>query len=60
VSTLELSQKIGQTVKLSTNDLMVEVVINDAKVSYGNIRYYVSPVAGNGSVWVDASRVRGN
>ena len=53
-----LRQCVGLTGVLSAlPHLKFEVLIVDAKVSYGNARFLVTPVSGSGEVWVDSSRV---
>jgi len=52
-----LRQYIGLTGLLSSDKLQFSVLILDAKFSYGNARYLVTPVSGSGEVWVDSSRV---
>lgn len=59
VSIKELAQAIGAVGKLDAHsDFSPEVEILDLKVSYGQLRYLVRPVAGTGQVWVDSSRVK--
>ena len=57
MSTLELSKAIGQPARINQGGLTVRVRISDVKQAYGNIRYLVTPLAGEGSVWVDSNRV---
>ena len=58
MSIKELASKIGAIGTLdSRSDFSPEVAVIDAKISYGQLRYLVSPVAGSGKVWVDSSRV---
>jgi len=52
-----LRQYVGLTGLLSSDKLQFNVLILDAKVSYGNSRFLVIPVSGSGEVWVDSSRV---
>ena len=54
-----LRQCVGLTGLLSSDKLQFNVLILDAKVSYGNARFLVTPVSGSGEVWVDSSRVSG-
>ena len=54
-----LRQYVGLTGLLSSDKLQFNVLILDAKVSYGNARFLVTPVAGSREVWVDSSRVSG-
>jgi hypothetical protein len=58
MTTAELAKVIDNKALLRTNELLVEVIIKDAKLSYGNTRYQVTPSSGEGLVWVDSSRVR--
>ena len=58
MNTSELMKLINREALLRTNELLVKVIIKDAKLSYGNIRYQVTPSSGEGLVWVDSSRVR--
>ncbi len=57
MSIAQLAQAIGKTALLRTEGFLVHITINDVKQPYGNIRYYVTPVRGSGSAWVDESRV---
>ena len=57
VSTLELSKAIGQPATINQGGLTVRVRISDVKQAYGCTRYLVTPLAGEGSVWVDSNRV---
>ena len=59
MNTRELMKVIGQQGVLSgrRNEFVVVVRITDAKMSYGRVLYQVTPISGQGSVWVDATRV---
>lgn len=59
MSIAQLAKAINKTAMLRTEGFLVSVLIQDVKQSYGNVRYYVSPVNGNGSAWVDESRISG-
>jgi hypothetical protein len=48
---------IGRQASISSDGLTIQVLITDVKQSYGVVRYAVTPVAGSGSVWVNADRV---
>lgn len=37
--------------------LSIKVTILDCKNAYGNTRYLVRPVAGNGERWADSSKI---
>jgi hypothetical protein len=50
--------QIGNTGSILADGLTVQVRITDVKQAYGVVRYAVTPVAGSGSVWVNADRVR--
>lgn len=50
----ELYEKyVGKTATISLNGLTVRVMIKDVKLSYGKERYDVTPIAGEGSAWVE-------
>lgn len=53
----EIAAAIGGHALLHTDKLSVAVLITDAKLAYGSVRYEVTPRIGSGSVWVDAGRV---
>lgn len=44
---------VGKEARILLGDLEVNVVIEDVKTSYGRERYLVSPIAGEGKVWVE-------
>ena len=54
----ELVKLIGKQGKLDAYPLTYEVEIIDVKSVYGNDRLQVTPVAGSGTVWVNADRVK--
>jgi hypothetical protein len=53
----ELYTYIGRRGLVELGGVKVRVEITDAKVSYGNARFLITPIAGNGVVWVDSARV---
>lgn len=58
MNTCELAKFIGREADLRSQDtLRFRVRITDAKISYGNTRFLVSPVSGQGQVWVDSARL---
>lgn len=57
MSTLTLSQFIGELGTINQGGLYVDVKVLDAKQAYGCTRFLVSPVAGCGEVWVSSVRV---
>lgn len=59
MSIKELARAIGSVGKLdSDSEFSPDVEVLDLKVSYGQLRYLVRPIAGTGQVWVDNSRVK--
>lgn len=48
---LETINKEGHIV--TDNGLSINVTIKDVKTAYGNIRYLVTPVSGEGEAWVE-------
>jgi hypothetical protein len=57
MSVAEMARVIGKIADLRIESFQVQINILDVKVSYGNTRYLVKPVAGSGEAWVDESRV---
>lgn len=51
-----LATLIGTTVAVREKGFAWFATVADAKESYGSLRLQVTPVAGIGTVWVDASR----
>lgn len=49
---------VGQLCWLECNGLQVTVRVADVKQAYGATRFRVVPVCGNGSIWVQESRLR--
>lgn len=49
----EQLKNIGKKTSISVNGLRVFVRILDFKSSYGHERWLVSPVSGEGQVWVE-------
>jgi len=58
MSVKELSKAIDTTALLSEGGLSFPVLIKDAKISYGQARFLVSPIGGKGEVWVNQERVK--
>lgn len=48
---------VGQTLAAQFEDLIVCVVVQDIKHSYGHVRLLVTPVTGSGSQWIDRRRI---
>ncbi len=56
--TSQLSQYIGKEYPARLiPELLVKVTIKDAKLSYGRIRYLVTPVSGEGEVWIEGFKM---
>ena len=59
MSVKELAQIIGKETSIYIGGLTVYVRVTDVKMSYGRVRYQVSPLLGAGSIWVESiSEVR--
>jgi len=56
MTTRDLVKFIGITVGVKEKGFAWFATVNDAKESYGTLRFQVTPVAGIGTVWVDATR----
>ena len=54
----ELAKAIGKHGMYRINGLAFEVVIMAAKQAYGQVRYAIQPVRGEGLVYVNADSVR--
>ena len=48
---------IGTTILMRTEELKIAVIVTDVKSVYGKTRLQVRPVAGEGSQWIELSRV---
>lgn len=48
---------VGHTALIRYHDLVIGVKIHDVKHVYGTTRLYVSPLSGNGFIWINADRV---
>lgn len=53
----EVKDNIGRTARLTINNFNWAVTIIDVTIAFGNVRYLVSPVAGDGRNWVNADKV---
>jgi hypothetical protein len=58
MSIKELSKAIDKTALLSEGGLSFPVLIKDAKISYGQPRFLITPVGGGGEVWVNDNRIK--
>jgi hypothetical protein len=50
---MEPKQRIGKTGTLEIRGLVIDVRILDHRFAYGNHRYLVKPVAGQGQCWTE-------
>lgn len=50
----ELLAVINKEGFITTGGLRVDVKVTDVKQSYGRTRYLVTPIAGEGEVWVES------
>jgi hypothetical protein len=46
-----------QKVRYEINGLRIMVKVLDAKMSYGNVRYLITPVEGSNEIWVNQQSV---
>ena len=54
---VEATALIGSTVSIPMESVRVNVRVMDAKVAYGRFRFLISPVDGDGEMWVLADRL---
>lgn len=54
----QLHPHLGKLVYLTVDSIRFCCIVADAKKAYGHERYQLEPVAGEGSMWVNAARVR--
>lgn len=55
MTTAQAAKLIGQeAIWNAGNGLSFQVLIEDVKIAYGNTRYQVKPVSGQGSTWVQS------
>jgi hypothetical protein len=55
----EASEVIGRTFEVRAGEFGVLATVQDVKVSFGKIRFQVSPLAGSGSAWIEVDRIIG-
>lgn len=53
----ELQTYVGQTGRFTVNGLTIQIKVQDARVRFGHVDLLLTPVAGNGSRWVESTRV---
>jgi hypothetical protein len=58
VTAVTLAAYVGQTARLITEGMDVDVRILNAKQAYGHLRVLVAPIRGEGAAWVGVERVR--
>lgn len=46
-----------QKVRYEINGLRILVKVLDAKMSYGNVRYLITPIEGSNEIWVNQQSV---
>ena len=54
----QLNDYVGHDAHVLENVLSFIVTIKAVKNAYGNVRYLVTPKAGYGQTWINATRVR--
>ena len=53
----QMHSAIGKHAQLRVDGFTFAVIITDAKLTYGQLRFAVTPENGTGTQWVDAGRV---
>lgn len=53
----DIRKKIGKNATMEIDKFKISVSVMDAKNSYGQDRYLVTPDGGTGSAWVSAQRL---
>ena len=53
----QLIVAVGQTVNVQVEKWVIPMTVKDAKTAYGVPRVLVEPVSGEGSAWIDLSRI---
>lgn len=49
----EIQEYVGKEAFVSFGIIRVKVIIKDVKNTYGRNRYLVSPIAGDGEIWIE-------
>ena len=52
-----LATNIGKRGWVNLGDIRIRITIRDVGYAYGHVRYFIEPIAGSGSGWVDAKKV---
>jgi hypothetical protein len=55
MSVAQLSQYIGQNYIYKVESISFNCTVKDVKISYGQVRFLIAPVDGNGFIWVNAN-----
>lgn len=53
----DLQAYVGQTGRLALDGLTVQIKVTDARVRFGHVDLLLTPVAGDGTRWVQSDRV---
>jgi hypothetical protein len=56
----DIAKKLGKQAYVAFDSYSIQVLVNDARNSFGRIDYLVSPVSGKGEFWVSSERVSFN
>lgn len=58
MSVTQMAKMIGQKGHIfGTGDMRISVRIIDVKVSYGQVRYQITPLAGEGTTWINVDSI---
>ena len=55
---IEMQPAIGSKVRVQFEKITVDMYVQDIKHVYGNTRYLVSPLHGDGQQWIESSRIK--
>ena len=53
-----IEQYVGKRAYIHAGGMLVEVIVLDVKQSWGRMRYQVSPISGQGEIWVENLSLR--
>ena len=58
MSVSQMAKMIGQNGHIfGAGDMRISVRIVDVKVSYGQVRYQITPLAGDGTAWINVDSI---
>jgi hypothetical protein len=57
MTTRNMMTIIGATVRIQCESLTVDCIVLDTKLAYGHVRIQIKPVCGDGTQWVELTRV---